>query len=281
MLCRTSLCARISYGTPIMRNFATHKISFGVLFLVSVTAVRSCPAQVIWKKMAPATSPSLMLTPAMAYDSARGVTVLFGNGETWEWNGLDWKKLKPTTSPPNRSGHSMVYDSCCRRVVLFGGAYSAVTFADTWEWDGANWLDRTPKTGNPPARYDHSMAFDSGRGRVVLYGGVNKAYLSDTWEWNGLGRTWTKRTPATAPNATHGHAMAYDSARQRVVLFGGWGPLPVDETWEWDGCAGTWIERVPKRFTPFARHDPVMAYDSERERVVLFWGCGTRPIPNA
>ncbi len=46
----------------------------------------------------------------MAYDSRRGVTVLFGGvtqkpkvkyvADTWEWNGKDWKEIHPKHSPP-------------------------------------------------------------------------------------------------------------------------------------------------------------------------------------
>src|ERR1041384_7179735 len=53
---------------------------------------------------------------AMAFDSARGVTVLFGgftggeSGETWEWDGATWME-RTTGGPSPRSGHAMVYDT--------------------------------------------------------------------------------------------------------------------------------------------------------------------------
>src|SRR5262245_3058205 len=68
---------------------------------------------------------------AMAYDSARGVTVLFGGGgpgtfnsNTWEWDGTEWR-LRATTGPSPRSGHAMAYDSVRGVTVLFGGADSS------------------------------------------------------------------------------------------------------------------------------------------------------------
>ena len=63
---------------------------------------------------------------AMAYDSARGVVVLFGGqhdvrkGDTWEWDGAVWT-LRATTGPSPRYGHAMAYDSARGVVVLFGG----------------------------------------------------------------------------------------------------------------------------------------------------------------
>src|SRR5262245_809753 len=61
---------------------------------------------------------------AMAYDSARGVTVVFGgiyaDDETWEWSGQRWK-LRASSGPSARYGHAMAYDSRRGVTVLFGG----------------------------------------------------------------------------------------------------------------------------------------------------------------
>src|SRR5262245_15938910 len=64
---------------------------------------------------------------AMAYDTARGVSVIFGglkgneySAETWEGNGAAW--LRPTVNGPSpRSGHAMAYDAARGVTVLFGG----------------------------------------------------------------------------------------------------------------------------------------------------------------
>src|SRR5690349_1996970 len=80
---------------------------------------------------------------AMAYDSIRGVTVLFGGtggsslGDTWEWDGFSWA-LRSMTGPAPRAQHAMAFDSSRGRVVLFGGIGNS-TYGDTWEWDGATW----------------------------------------------------------------------------------------------------------------------------------------------
>src|SRR6185312_10445102 len=78
---------------------------------------------------------------AMAYDEARGVTVLFGGfvcqssaacvrqnpgneqiyGDTWEWDGTSWTQKLPLVSPDARYDHTMTYDPVRRRVVLFAG----------------------------------------------------------------------------------------------------------------------------------------------------------------
>lgn len=69
---------------------------------------------------------------AMAYDSARHVTVLFGgttssseaSAETWEWDGITWSQ-RHVTGPSPRSGHAMAYDASRGVTVLFGGYTSA------------------------------------------------------------------------------------------------------------------------------------------------------------
>ena len=114
-----------------------------------------------WVLKTPATSPSPRRVPgAMAYDSARGVTVLFGGfdlagggtiSDTWEWNGSNWTQRSAGGGgdPAARYVAQMVYDANPNRgvVVLFGGFDgSSTVFGDTWEWDGSQWAQRSPST---------------------------------------------------------------------------------------------------------------------------------------
>ena len=79
------------------------------------------------------------------------------------------------------------------------------------------------------------------------------------------------RVADTGPERTHFHAMAYDS--KRVILFGGRtgsGAMVQTSgaTWQWDGKR--WAQR--SNFGPQPRFGLRLAYDSSRERVVLFGG---------
>src|SRR5262249_37536277 len=126
---------------------------------------------------------SNVLTPraldgaAMAYDSERQVTVLFGGrwftdrylNETLEWDGTDWTMRSTQTWPYSRYGDAMAYDSARQVTVLFGGG-GPFPIGDTWEWNGATWTQRTPSV-SPSARSFHAMAYVSGRGVTVLFGG--------------------------------------------------------------------------------------------------------------
>ena len=79
----------------------------------------------------------------MAYDSERGVTVLFG-GNTCLWDGVRWTRAETSPSPPARTVHALAYDPARKRVVLYGGTVDQKDISDTWEWNGAQWREAQP-----------------------------------------------------------------------------------------------------------------------------------------
>jgi hypothetical protein len=253
------------------------KASFVATGIVLAGLQAAATAQAAWTQVA-TTGPAARYGHAMAYDSLRGKTVLFGgtdNGthfsDTWEWSGSNWAQVT-TAGPSPRSLHAMVYDGQRARVVLFGG-YSATNMrhGDTWEWDGSQWTQQQPLATGPIPRTGHAMAYDSQRGMTVLFGGVGGspvAALDDTWEWNGA--FWAQRM-AIGPAAREYAAMAYDSSRAKTVMFGGRAGGNVGDTWEWDGTA--WAVATATA-GPSARIAHGMAYDSQRGKVVLFGGEG-------
>jgi hypothetical protein len=179
-----------------------------------------------------------------------------------------------------RQGAAMAFDEATGNAVLFGGLESTSYMRDTWTWDGTSWTPRTP-AHSPPARAYASIAYDAATGTVVLFGGQDDEGepRADTWTWDGS--DWTKQTPANSPGVRWGAAMAYDSTHQKVVLFGGYDlhegdhdacPYPNDacmDTWTWDGA--DWTHEAPAN-SPFWRWGAAMAYDSARNKVVLFGG---------
>jgi len=153
-------------------------------------------------------NPGLRSEAGMAFDEARGVTVMFGgfvgtgttfDGTTWEWDGSAWSNVTPTTgsSPSPRIRPAMFYDSDRQKVVLMGGinstSGSAIPLTGAWEFDGVQWSPIPQATSPQPiARYDSSVAYDRARGRVVHFGGkatANNIYAS--------GQTWEAVIPAT------------------------------------------------------------------------------------
>jgi hypothetical protein len=89
----------------------------------------------------------------MAYDAARGKTVLFAcnDDRTWTWDGNDWASTTPSPSPSTRVNTAMVYDVGHGKVVLFGGNGAAGELNDTWTWDGLAWTQASPSTSPPRA----------------------------------------------------------------------------------------------------------------------------------
>jgi hypothetical protein len=203
-----------------------------------------------WVDVTPADGggPTYRQRHAMAFDSARGKTVLFGGQtsstirtDTWEWDGANWveKALDGGATPVGRYSHAMEFDSVRQRVVVFGGVgVDGGRLNDLWEWDGAAWVDKTPTGTKPPARDGAALAFDKVRGQLVLVGGgPNALGTQDLWEWDGA--AWADKTPlGQRPSPRRGHAMVFDERRGKFVLFGGYSlPAWINDTWELDAAA--------------------------------------------
>lgn len=192
---------------------------------------------------------------AMAYDSKRQRTVLFGGdaaaaglfGDTWEWDGENWTQITDL-GPSPRSEFGMAYDNLRGKTVLFGGRTDRL-LNDTWEWDGENWTQ--VEDSGPAPRSELALAFDPQRGQVVLCCGAGSlAPLADTWAWDG--EAWTQAGEA-GPPARMAHGLAYDPGRKALVLFGGWDSLTLfNDTWSWDGATWTQVADLgpsPRRST--------------------------------
>jgi hypothetical protein len=224
--------------------------------------------------------PSARQGLAVAYDSNRQRTVLFGGldgayrADTWEWDGATWVPQILAAGPGPRANHAMAYDSQRGRVVLFGGQMPATTggghawLSDTWEWNGTTWTQAS--AAGPIGRGFHAMAYDSLRGRTVLFGGARapaglSIYLDDTWEWDGS--AWLQVATGGPPGRAS-HAMCHDAQRGAVLIHGGNGIGGGSlGTWSWDGT----------QWTSGPSQGPLceggeMAYDSARQRTVLFVG---------
>lgn len=235
-----------------------------------------------WNQSAvdPGAGPSPRANHAMAFDEARGVSVLFGgliddsgtslgSDETWLWDGTNWKLASPTDRPTPRHGHAMAYDSERNVVVLFGGMDDKGNLLnDTWTWNGSAWTDL--RVGGPRIRSEHAMAYDADRHEVVLFGGNDGIdALDDTWVWNGT--AWEMRNPATLPPARSSHAMSDDDRACGALLFGGQDDSGrgLSDTWFWNGQDWTAVTATDK---PTGRFDHGLVYDSSRRRSVLFGG---------
>lgn len=194
----------------------------------------------------------------MAFDEARGVTVMYGGGgsdrelsdDTWEWDGRNWQRVA-TQGPGRRAHFAMAYDPVRKLTILFGGFDDKFRYNnETWGWDGRTWTRLAEGIPAPPIRSHHDMAFDRRNGQLVLVGGLRngnfRTPLGDTWTFDG--RQWREVTSAGGLPALSGHVMAYDPVRERVVMYGGHGwnaaaasSIHYRDTWLWDGTR--WLKR--------------------------------------
>jgi hypothetical protein len=165
----------------------------------------------------------------------------------------------------------MAFDSNQQRTLLFGGSSdSGELNGDTWQWDGTAWT-QVEDTG-PPVRQSHAMAYAADRNRTVLFGGSDASgtVLNDTWEWDAT--RWTHEQDIGPARSSM--AMAFTGGS--TILFGGnhlVGDDPTTtvffgDTWGWDGQH--WVER--QDMGPQGRSQHAMAFDSTRNRLVLFGG---------
>ena len=219
----------------------------------------------------PPPTPAPRYLQSAAVDEARKVLVMFGGWnvsatavqDLWEWDPATdkWTNRTSTGSKPNaRAGASMVYDSIRKKFVIFGGRSSTgYDFADTWEWDpvGGAFTDRT--SSGPGARSQHSMVFEKSTGKVLLFGGGLADSGSSIWpEYYHYGDP-TVSDPGSLPSSEEPSPDASGIS----LAFG--------DTWEWDPTAGAWTKLTPAT-APSARYDSALAWDSQRNRAVLFGG---------
>jgi hypothetical protein len=99
-----------------------------------------------WRRV-DAPGPAARVSPGAAFDSKRGLMILFGGsgpsgflGDTWSFDGSVWKKIADS-GPEARAMGYMAYDKRRDRIVLFGGrkGWPDGDLNDTWEWDGSSW----------------------------------------------------------------------------------------------------------------------------------------------
>ena len=137
---------------------------------------------------------------------------------------------------------------------------------------------------HPSPRIQPRMAFDERANVGVLFGGRGAEDRatglthanSETWLWHD-DNNWVQVFPQHHPPARSAHSMTYDATRGRVLLFGGRqegtelrAPFSeLNDLWAWQN--GDWSP-VDAATRPPARQYAAMAYDRDRDRVVLFGG---------
>jgi hypothetical protein len=215
--------------------------------------------------------------PAMAYDSVRELTVLFGgstnpNGgcgnassDTWEYNAKNWAKPFSIIQPPPAAvGAQMAYDKARQRMVMLGGNGTMCKPQNvTSEYGGTDWSSQT--VGAMPAgRVGMAVTFDAKRAVTLAFGGSDGAgTYNDLWAWDGV--AWKELKPSSPPKPSYAQA-AYNAECDETIVY-----TEADGTWRWNGAA--WTQVVVPAASPGV--DPAspgaarMVYDAARRRMVM------------
>ncbi|MDF1800142.1 MAG: kelch repeat-containing protein [Planctomycetota bacterium] len=228
------------------------------------------------------TGPSDRNQVQMAWDSSRGVLVLFGgqttgnptyHGDTWEWSSaLGWVNKAPALAPVGRTASHMAYLPGVGAVLHGGKDSSGTILSDTWSWDGTSW---TQLVDGPIARRSFKMVHRSLTGDLVLFGGRDSVagYLADTWTFDGV--SWTQIVTASAPGSAttpgmFAYQMYYDPGAGRTVIFSGSSANGIiKKTWEFDGV--DWAEVFPAAQPP-GRNGAAIAWVANAGKAMLFGG---------
>ena len=181
-------------------------------------------------------SPTAREDATMAFDAARGVSVLFGGSDsrqllrdTWTWDGSSWTQRHPAVSPPARSKAAMAFDATHGELVLFGGLVHTwgeplpgSEPAETWLWDGATW-HKAITAHTPPADLA-DMGYDPTRHQLLLVTMANHPVLTSppspvvqTWAWTGA--DWTLLSTAALHGVPNLSPLVWDALAQRLVLL--------------------------------------------------------------
>jgi cysteine-rich repeat protein len=244
-----------------------------------------------WTQRSPAASPPTWFGSMAPWNG--GLIFEAGNGTTFAtfaWDGTTWTNLAPSGQPaafltlaPLANG-SVAGFSNASTAYLFDGSWTtapyspaggvlgaaydagrAITVAYTSVAGSPATYDVTPTTStavvNPvQTRNDLSgrTVYSPASGTIVHYTDADQL-----WEWDGT--AWEQRTQGTHP-VTAAHVLA--ATRSGVLLLARTS-TDTSETWLWDGTM--WTQLAPAD-SPAGRTDPCIAYDSRRDRVVIFGG---------
>jgi hypothetical protein len=163
-----------------------------------------------WSQITPAVSPTGpgRFNHRMAYDAARGRTVLFRgsyvkrfsgftttfqHADMWEYNGVTWTDITPVKMPTFSSSDkgSFAYDPAGRKITLFRMLGSNPS--ELWTYRDGAWTKTSVKS-TPPYE-SPCFAYGSGSNGLYLSGEplIGDKQSVQTWEWSGA--AWVNRTP--------------------------------------------------------------------------------------
>lgn len=184
-----------------------------------------------WARRTIPTAPSNRSSYGLAFDSQRGVTVLFAGydgkwkNDIWEWDGTTWSRkcdfapCSTSPMPSSRASPLCVYDAARGNTLIFGGRGSGSSTGDTWSWDGTSFVELHP-AHSPSARVAPAATYDPVTRRILLLGGGSElGEKNDLWAWDG--QDWQLIADGGPLEARRDAGMAWDIERRKAVVMGG------------------------------------------------------------
>jgi len=262
----------------------------------------------------PPTEPCWRIGHGMVFDQGAGRTLLFAGkshnfqlyNDTWTFDGSSWERQP--LGDPEGDGDPVPgpyvpfgYDQDRKRALLCnsGGAFGDP--AEFWSHDGDSWelltVEDNLGDSDPRSRWGGALAYDDdpSRQHFVFFGGYGECpgidICADTWTFDGV--EWEERCdwgPAGdlcdagdgLPAGRWFPAAAFDSSRKETYLYGSSADAEGQRLWKWDGTL--WHLEVPGSMTlpPTALEAPTMAYDEDRDVLVMFggWEGASRTLPH-
>lgn len=225
------------------------------------------------------------------WDHVRGRGLLYGGvnqtdtllGDLWEWDGVSWTEVTQSGDVPGpRNNFSMVWDRIGSRALLYGGmTQGGGPTNDLFELKGSVWT-KLPTQAMAPKRQDETnfASWSDANQELYVVAASSKTdqqswdidgYPDDAWRWNG--QNWA---PLCA-DCTGVHAgfrtVIWDPSQGLNILVGGFSPGTGELSGTYNGLSGTFTLADP--LVPDERNSVAMAYDRDRNVIVLFGGHGS------
>lgn len=189
--------------------------------------------------------------------------------------------LQRNTSDPtpfDRHPYScIVYSASHNALYLWSGANNSIAdgyVGDMWTYSFGRKAWRQIPGPHPFTVFEQAMSYDPHLEKIVLFGGGTSGYRegTNTFVFDLKTELWTDVTPALTPSPRFGQSLCFDPVRRVTWMFGG-GPYQeaTDELWSFDARTGLWSRAAPAGDRPGARRFANLAYDTRRNRILL-WG---------
>lgn len=200
--------------------------------------------------------PPAFLAPVAAFDAASGRTIVVGSSggrRTWAFDGIAWRELHVDGG----SVGALAVQADASVVQIKPDSTFEVLGPAGWSSGGG--VSPTLALGGSAAAFDGQ--------HIVAVGPTSIGLLTP----NGLGGSGWQAILDPGPRGSA--AVSFTGAG--VVLFGGAGcGARCGDTWVFDGAAWTDVTGTVGAVAPEPRSQHALAYDSDRDEVVLFGGSG-------